>query len=226
MPTVKPLLIPPIEKCNCLLFDFDGTLAPNLDLPDMRRQVIDMCETHEIPRNIYSDLYIVEIIDAATTYLKKNNLKLADGFYDSAHDLIKNIELAEASKTKPFEGVKDFLVLLRQNSIELAVVTRNCREAVLKVFPELLEYVDCLFARDDTAYLKPDTRHLEAALKQTNKNPAESAIIGDGALDMITGKKLGVAAIGVLTGNTNSEALYSAGADLVVSKCQDIIASH
>ena len=66
-------LIPILAKCNSLLFDFDGTLAPNLDLPDMRKQVIVMCDAYQIPDVVYSGLYIVEVIEAAKKHLENTD---------------------------------------------------------------------------------------------------------------------------------------------------------
>ena len=225
MQSNKSQLIPLLEKCDCLLFDFDGTLAPNLNLPDMRKQVIVMCEAYQIPEAVYSGLYIVEMIEASTAYLKQNFPKQAEEFSDQAHRLIKNIELSEALKTRPFRGIEDLLVSLRQRSMKLGVVTRNCREAVLCVFPDLLVYVDCLVARDDTRHLKPDTRHLKNALKTMGAKIEKAALIGDGTLDMVVGQKLGVTSIGVLTGNTSREDLSLAGANLVIDQCEDILIS-
>ncbi len=218
-------LIPILEKCNCLLFDFDGTLAPNLDLPDMRKQVVMMCGAYQVPETVYYGLYIVEVIEAATKHLEHKDPNQAEEFSQRAHQLIKKIELDEASKTSPFDDIEGLLATLRLKSMKLGVVTRNCREAVLCVFPELLEYVDCLIARDDTRYLKPDTRHLKMALNDMEAKIENTAIIGDGALDMIVGKELGLTCIGVLTGSASKDDLSSAGANLVIDKCTHILIS-
>ena len=45
-----------------VLFDFDGTLVPNLDLKDMRRQIAAMAKAAGVPDSVYDGLYIVEII--------------------------------------------------------------------------------------------------------------------------------------------------------------------
>ena len=45
-----------------ILFDFDGTLVPNLDLADMRRQIAAMATAAGVPDAVHADLYIVEII--------------------------------------------------------------------------------------------------------------------------------------------------------------------
>ena len=52
-----------------ILFDFDGTLVPNLDLADMRRQIAAMATAAGVPDAVHADLYIVEIIEASHAWL-------------------------------------------------------------------------------------------------------------------------------------------------------------
>ena len=41
---------------KAILFDFDGTLVPNLDLADMRRQIAAMAKAAGVPDEIYDGL--------------------------------------------------------------------------------------------------------------------------------------------------------------------------
>jgi len=202
-----------------VLFDFDGTLAPNLDLPDMRRQVIELTQHIEVPEPVYAGQYIVEIIDTAHAWLQRHRPAVASTYHRAAHDLITNIELSAARSTSPFPGVPTKLVELRTAGLRLGVVTRNCRAAVLQVFPHLEAHIDALHARDDSAFLKPDPRHLLACLEAIGSRPRETAMVGDGALDMHAGRELGMYCIGVLSGSADANALSEAGAHLVVEDC-------
>lgn len=208
-----------------LLFDFDGTLAPNLDLPDMRRQVVELTATYNVPPDVYRDRYIVEVIDAAAEWMQQQNRPDQREYYRSAHDLITRIEVDAAACTAPFAGIDRVLLALREAGFKLGVVTRNCRRAVLAVFPELLSYVDHLVARDDASHLKPDTRHLSQCLEALNCSPHQAAMIGDGALDMHAGAALQMYCIGVLTGSSDHARLVEAGAHLVLDHCVDLPAS-
>lgn len=199
-----------------VLFDFDGTLAPNLDLPDMRRQVIALTAAEEVPEDVYADRYIVEVITAAAAWLEVEG-RDGRGYAASAHALITDIEMAEANKTNPFPGVIDLLADLRANGLRLGVVTRNCRAAVQMVFPQILDVVDDLRARDDVVHLKPDVRHLEACLETLAVRPRDAVMVGDGALDMHSGRALGMRCVGVLTGSSDQTRLHEAGADVVLS---------
>ena len=77
----------PAREIKAILFDFDGTLAPNLDLPDMRRQVIALTKTHNVPAQVVADRFIVEIIDAASDWLKQRGAHAQAAPRDRHHGL-------------------------------------------------------------------------------------------------------------------------------------------
>jgi phosphoglycolate phosphatase len=210
------------ERLEALLFDFDGTLAPNLDLPDMRRQVVELTQDYGVPLHVYEGHYIVEVVDQAASHLRGSDVHAAQAYHAAAHQLILDLELRAAASTDPFPGVPDLLRSLREHGLKTGVVTRNCRQAILQVFPELLEHVDAVHARGDTQYLKPDARHITESLAALDVTPAAAAIVGDGALDMHVGRSLGMACIGVLTGSSDRKALLEAGADVVLASCLEL----
>lgn len=208
-----------LESTDAVLFDFDGTLAPNLDLVDMRRQIVDLTVASGVPDDVYADLYIVEIIEAGTAWLAQQNTADARLYQQAANQRILDIELNAAGSTQVFPGVKNMLTRLRHYGIRIGIVTRNCREAIETIFPDQEQFVDALHARDDVAYLKPDRRHLLANLQALNARPESSIMVGDGALDMQAGKALDMHCIGVLTGSNDAAALQKAGADQVLANC-------
>jgi phosphoglycolate phosphatase len=207
---------------HAVLFDFDGTLAPNLDLPDMRRQVIALTRQANVPDDVFADCYIVEIIDAAQHWLTGHNSSEANRYFQAAHKLITDFEIQAAQYTQPFAGIDTKLQTLRETGYHLGVVTRNCRAAVLQVFPDLLDHVDALHARDDTTHLKPDPRHLLTCLDVLGCEPARTAMVGDGALDMKAGRELDMYCVGVLTGSADTATLHQAGAHEVIDHCLDL----
>ena len=200
-----------------LVFDFDGTLAPNLNLPDMRRQAIALTDANAVPKQIFEHLYIVEVIDAATEWLQQHEPSAAETYHDKAYRLITDIELNAASSTEPFPEVRALACTLRQSGRKTAVVTRNCSEAIRAIFPDIDDCFDSVLARDDVPHLKPDLRHVAQALDGLSVAPQLAAMIGDGGLDMRTGKTLEMYCVGVLTGSGDADTLVSAGADLVIA---------
>ena len=215
--SVSPATTDMRAQIQAVLFDFDGTLAPNLDLPDMRRQILHITQTFGVPPDIYADQYIVEIIDSACAWLAaQSGDRVARAYHSQAHQRILDIEMTAARITTPFTQTPAMLRTLRNNGIKLGVVTRNCRAAVLQVFPTLLAHVDELLARDDTEYLKPDPRHLSTCLAALDCAAEQAVMVGDGHLDMQVGAALQMQCIGVLTGSGDEASLQAAGAHVVL----------
>ena len=209
-----------------VLFDFDGTLVPNLDLSDMRRQIAAMAKAAGVPDSVYDGLYIVEIIEASRAWLSDQDTALAssaEAYTAASHQRINDIEMQAASNTAPFTAVRQVLNQLRDKGYRLGIVTRNCRAAVLTMFPDMDEYVDCLHARDDVVHLKPDPRHLQDNLDALGAEAALSVMVGDGALDMQAGQALGMRCIGVLTGSNDTHALTDAGATEVLADYRGLV---
>lgn len=210
-----------LQAAEAVLFDFDGTLAPNLDLPDLRRRVIDFVLTHDVPEAVFEGRYIVEVLDTAAAWLTGRGAD-AVAFHRRGHDLIRDFEVAAARDTRPYQDAVWTLERLRGHGKRIAVVTRNCRDAVLTVFPDLEAHCDAVLTRDDVTHLKPDARHLSAALLRLGTEPRDGIMVGDGQLDMKTGRAAGLFCIGVLTGSSDLDGLEQAGADAVIERAGDL----
>ena len=213
-----------LPALEAFVFDFDGTLAPNLNLPDLRQRVMHFTAQFEVPNEVYTDHYIVEIVDAASAWLAEQSQQpsSAQQYRSQAQQLIAQYEIDAAKGKQPFSGVPLKLQTIRAQGYRVGVVTRNCRAAVLEVYPELLEHVDVLHARDDTQHLKPDPRHLQLHMSALGCASDKTAMVGDGAIDMHAGRTLNMYCIGVLSGSADFAMLEQAGADLVLNSCLDI----
>lgn len=214
-----------VAQARALLFDFDGTLAPNLDLPDLRRRVVSLTLAHGVPETVFSGRYIVEILDAGAEWLAARDSALGSALHADGHRLIREFEIQAARCTEPFADVREVLAGLRERGKALAVVTRNCRAAVLAAFPDVADYCDTVLARDDVAHLKPDVRHLQQALDVLGHAPCRAVMVGDGQLDMHMGRALGLYCVGVLTGSSDADGLREAGADAVLARTGELAAA-
>ncbi len=214
------------DRLEGVLFDFDGTLAPNLDLPDMRRQVIELTRQAGVPDHIFEGCYIVEIIDAAQAYLASNDAHAAEAYAATAHRRILDIEMAAARETRVFDFTRPVLQAASTAGCRTAVVTRNCAPAVELTFPDWQQYTHALFARDQVQRLKPDPAHFHTALAAINATPGHAAIVSDGAMDMRTGRDVGLLCVGVLTGSTDAQALLAAGAHLILNDIAGLLTAE
>jgi phosphoglycolate phosphatase len=212
------------SSIQAIVFDFDGTLARlNIDFTVMRSSIRSLMGEYRIPEAAAMDLHILEMIDAGGEYLKEFRPADAGIFRSRAHDLITGMEVEAAGQGALLDGTITLLTGLAARSIRTGVVTRNCRIAVLRVFPDIALYCQAFLARDDTVRVKPHPDHLRLALRTLGVVPSAAVMVGDHPLDILLGRETGTYTIGVLTGHSGREELRSAHADLIIDKANDII---
>jgi phosphoglycolate phosphatase len=209
---------------RAVVFDFDGTLAKlNINFPKMRKAVLDLIESYQIPLDELSDLFVLEMIHEAAALIA---LKHPDGknyFKKQAHSLITNIEIEAAKKGELIYGTRDMLSNLKSRNIKTGVVTRNCLSAVTYVFPDIHMYCDAVVTREMTRHVKPHPEHLLTALKSLEVSPERASMVGDHPMDIKIGKEVGSFTIGVLSGYSSSNVLLKAGADIIINTAAGII---
>jgi phosphoglycolate phosphatase len=209
---------------EAVVFDFDGTLASlNIDFIAMRSSIRSLMADYRIPEGVAMDLHILEMIDAGGEYLKEFRPADAVTFRSKANERITGMEVEAAGRGVLLEGTRTLLAGLAARSIRTGVVTRNCRIAVLRVFPDIALHCQAFLTRDDTDRVKPHPDHLRSALTMLGVTPSRAVMVGDHPLDILLGRETGTYTIGVLTGHSGREELHSAHADLIIDKAFDII---
>jgi phosphoglycolate phosphatase len=212
------------RKIRAVIFDFDGTLAKlNINFPQMRKSVLNLIKTFQIPLNGLGDLFVLEMINAAKEILSQKKPGQENTFLRQANAIITNIEIEAAERGELIDGTRDMLRELKKRNIKRGVVTRNCHAAVMRVFPDIPDYCDSVVTRELTHYVKPHPEHLRVALKSLDAPPEAAFMVGDHPMDIKIGKDAGVLTIGVLSGYSSSEDLIKAGADIILNKAADII---
>ena len=88
--------------------------------------------------------------------------------------------------------------------------------------PHLDRWFDTVMCRDNVTHIKPDPRHLTDALDSMAVAPGRAAMVGDGAMDMHSGRRLSMFCVGVLTGSSDADRLVAAGADLVLDSANEL----
>jgi len=143
-------------------------------------------------------------------------------FYQEAHLILHDVEMKAAEKGKLIPGAERALRTVRANGMKLGIVTRNCEEAVRKVFPGIDEFCDVFISRDSIARVKPHPEHLAVVLKVLRVPAEEAVMIGDHVIDIQAGRRAGMKTIGVLTGSTRKEEFDRAGADYILRDVSEI----
>lgn len=201
---------------DTVIFDFDGTLARlNINFTEMRNSVMKLIASYGAPAEDFAHLFALEMIDAGRQWISLHGTDGND-FFEKAGRLIRDIELAGAGKGELVPGVREMLSSLKARGIKTAVVTRNCRDALVALFPDIDSRVGAVVTRESTPKVKPEPEHLLIALGKISAEPRRAAMVGDHPMDIEVGKKLGMFTVGVLTGYYQRAGLEEAGADLVI----------
>jgi len=217
-----------LQNVRAFLFDFDGTLVhQEVDFALMRRRALDVVARYGVPVEEYARLYVLEMIEQVAARLGQGDgapgAASAAAFAAEAHRAIVEVELEAAERAEVFPGVPEMLRHLKASGIGIAIVTRNCREAVLQVMARNDLPYDALLTRDDVPFVKPDPRHLLAALEALHVTADWAVMCGDHPMDVVAGQSVQARTVGVLPPGQSVEYFAAAHPDLVVSRITEIL---
>jgi phosphoglycolate phosphatase len=202
---------------KAIIFDFDGTLAVlNIDFSLMRERVFDLIRSYGIGEETIQEKYLLEVIDEVYQILWEKNPSGAEAFYQQSHHILHELEMRAAQEGKLIPGAKATLRSLREKGIKVGIITRNCEDAVRKVFPDIDNFCDVFVSRNSVKKVKPHPDHLTYVTQSLKILGKEAVMVGDHLIDIQAGKRVGMKTIGVLTGRTKKEEFEKAGADFVL----------
>ncbi len=208
---------------KAIIFDFDGTLAIlNIDFSLMRDRIFDLMKRYRVGEESIQEKYLLEIIDETYQILWKKNPSDAEDFYKKSHQILHKIEMGAAEKGSLILGAKRTLENLRGKGLKIGIVTRNCEEAVRKVFPDINDFCDVFVSRNSVKKVKPHPDHLIYVMESLKTSGRESVMVGDHIIDIEAGKRVGMKTIGVLTGRTKKEEFEKAGADYILREAVEV----
>ena len=213
----------PLCGIQAIIFDFDGTLAVlNIDFSSMREGVFDLMKGYGVAEALISERYLLEIIDEVYQILLNKNPSNAEEFYQKAHQILHEIEMEAAENGRLISGIEATLKSLMRKETKVGIITRNCEDAVRKVFPDIDDFCDVFVSRNSVKKVKPHPDHLTYVMESL-KIPGEKAVmVGDHIIDIEAGKRVGMNTIGVLTGRTKKEEFENAGADYILKNASEI----
>lgn len=203
-----------LNRIEAVVFDFDGTLAHlNIDFIEMRHRVAEAAQELGLDLEATGKPYVLEAVEALANSDGERGLLLSR----RAKATIEEIELEAAREGSLFSGARSALRTLARMGLKVSIITRNCRAAVLIVFPDILDYCDLFVPRDDVAKTKPEPEHLGLVLDRLALSPSRTLMVGDHPIDVATARNVGAWACGLPTGRMSREELSEA--DLI---CDDL----
>jgi phosphoglycolate phosphatase len=208
---------------KAVIFDFDGTLAVlNIDFSLMRERVFDLMRRYGIGEETIQEKYLLEVIDEVYQILWEKNPSDAETFYQESHRILHSVEMKAAEKGRLIPGTEATLKRLRKGGIRVGIITRNCEDAVRKVFPDIDDFCDVFVSRNSVKKVKPHPDHLMYVMESMKISGKEAVMVGDHLIDIQAGKRVGMKTIGVLTGRTKKEEFEKAGADYILREASEV----
>ena len=127
-------------------------------------------------------------------------------------------------KTRPYDGVVEFLEKLKANDIITVVVTNKSHEFAEKIVGRYFgKLIDKTYGSMEEYPKKPDPYWVNRCVSDYEVNKKDIIYIGDSGVDMETAKNAGLFACGVTWGFRTKEELISCGADKICNSCKEII---
>ena len=212
------------HRIKAVVFDFDGTLAVlNIDFALMKERVLRWMKGFGVDEKRIKERYLLEIIDEVEGLLRQDRSSSeAERFYEGAHQILREVEFEAAAEGRLIPGSKETLDYLRQRGIKVGIVTRNCEEAVRRVFPNIDAFSDAFVSRNSVKRVKPHPDHLMFVMNALRVSGEETLMVGDHVLDILAGKGVGMKTVGVLTGYIKREEFEKAGADYILQNVVEV----
>ena len=211
------------QGIRAIIFDFDGTLAVlNINFSLMKERIFDLMGRYAIEEKGVQEKYLLEIIDEVYQILWKKSPSAGEAFYTESHHILHEVEMKAAEEGKLIPGTEATLKGLRKKGMKVGIITRNCEDAVRKVFPDIDDFCDIFVSRNSVKKVKPHPDHLTYVMKSLKISGQEAMMVGDHVIDIQAGKKVGMKSVAVLTGRTTKEEFEKAGADYVLKDVTEV----
>ena len=204
---------------EAVLFDLDGTLVDSgIDFGRMRREMLELAAEFGCEPCSLDGADILEIRDRACARAADPAEALR-----RAEARLVLIEREALERSTPVAGARELLMALRERTVRLGIVTRNCREIAVDSLCRYELPYDVLIAREDTPRVKPHPEHLLRALAALNVPPAAAVMVGDGRMDLEAGRAGGLRTVGYLTPERASDYFDDLEPHAVIRRLSDLI---
>ncbi|MBT3427114.1 MAG: HAD family hydrolase [Gammaproteobacteria bacterium] len=129
-------------------------------------------------------------------------------------------------QVQPYDGVADLLVEIGKRKLSTAVLTNKDQQAaeqcVQRFFPS--HEFSHILGYDGTRPHKPDPTGGNWILEKLGIDEKHAMMVGDTAVDILTGKACKMRAVGVLWGFREAAELNEAGADHIIQQPCELLA--
>lgn len=211
---------------KAVIFDLDGTIIDSLE--DLKDSVNYVLKNHNF--NTHDSEFIRMAIGNGMRNLIRDTLpseyKTDDNMIDQATSELKEYYLEHWNiKTKPYDGINELLLYLKENNIPVCVLSNKADKPANVIVKHFFGDFPFAFVCGEKPGIpiKPDPTSALAIAADLGANPCEVLLLGDSAQDILTAKNAGMFAAGALWGFRDEKTLIDAGADALFKNPAELI---
>ena len=212
-----------------IVFDLDGTLVDTA--PDLVRALYETLDLEGLPhppaarvRHMVGQGARV-LIERSAAF---NNVHYSPDRLDQLTEAFVDFYRADiAGASAPFPGVEAALQALADGGAKLSVCTNKRTELSVKLLEALgmAERFSAIVGADAVANRKPNPEHYVAAVTRAGGSVRRSLMIGDTAADVGTARGAGAPVALVRFGYADAGDVDRLGADAVIDRYLDLVAT-
>lgn len=202
-----------MKRINTIIFDLDGTLLDTLE--DLKTAVNYALSACNMPVRT-----LEEIRQFVGNGVKKLMVRAVpegeqNPAFERAFELFKEYYGEHCNDaTKAYDGIPEFLEVLKNAGYVLAIVSNKIDSAVQDLNSRYFPQVDVAIGDRENLKRKPEPDSVFLALKELGRTKEEAVYIGDSEVDLQTAQNAGLACISVLWGFRDREFLAENGAKI------------
>lgn len=210
-------------KYELIIFDMDGTILDTLE--DLKNTLNHTLTLWKMPTRSLDEVRsfvgngIRKLIERAVP--KETTEETIEKIFA---DFLAYYQLHCADSTKPYDGILELLMTLKQKGYKTAVVSNKANAAVQELCVQYFNNLfDCAVGEQAQVQKKPAPDMVEQVLHTLQVSPEKSVYVGDSEVDIATAVNSHLDAIIVEWGFRDKEFLKKEGAKTIVSTPSQIL---
>lgn len=195
---------------QCCIFDLDGTIINTL--PSLKKTVDETMKAFgfgpvdEGHVKVFVGDGYKKLVERTLKYCGDEELRHYEDALTVYQEKFKEFCLY---RMEPYPGMPEFLALLKEKGVKIAVVTNKPHERALECVEAVYGpgFFDRITGEGEGMKCKPDPEGALMTAEALGVKPSECLYFGDTNTDMRTGKNAGMDTVGVLWGFRSREEL-------------------
>lgn len=212
-----------MKRFDTFIFDLDGTLLNTLD--DLAASTNYALRIHGMPERSVDEVRsfvgngVRKLMERAVPFGEANPL-----FNDAFESFRRHYLEHGLDSTAPYPGVMEMLAQLKSRGKRIAVVSNKFYAATEELCAHFFSgLVEVAIGERESIRKKPAPDTVVEALRQLGVSGEKAVYVGDSDVDIMTADNCNMPCISVLWGFRNRDFLISHGAQVLISRPEELL---